>query len=107
MSPTRRRMTQVEVVHAVAVMNITHQRVVAALRDMEVLLAEAILYCQDEKALTQMWDVYELTGQLTLIGRRKDEDDVLGTRGSPSSDGSSGPVVRRDGDDLAAEDHQG
>jgi hypothetical protein len=100
-------MTQVEVVHAVAVMNITHQRVVAALRDMEVLLAEAILYCQDEKALAQMWDVYELTGQLTLIGRRKDESDVLGTGGSPSGDGGSGPVGGGDGDDLAAQDPSG
>jgi hypothetical protein len=97
-------MTQVEVVHAVAVMNITHQRVVAALRDMEVLLAEAILYCQDEKALAQMWDTYELTRQLTLIARRKDEDDVLGTGGSPRGDSGSGPVVRRDSDDLANKD---
>ena len=103
MSPTRRRMTQVEVVHAVTVMNLTHQRVVTALRDMEVLMAEAILYCQDEKALNQMWDVYELTRQLTLIARRK-ESDVLGTGGSASGAGGSGPVVRRDRDDLVDTD---
>jgi hypothetical protein len=57
----RGQMNAQEVIYALATFKVMAQRAVAALRDMEVALAEAEEHCKDMKALTEMRETYSHT----------------------------------------------
>lgn len=69
-----RRMNQDQVVYSAAMMRIYYQRALTAVHDMQVLLAEAELFCKDEKALDEMRVMYRLT-QPIARGAKVDADD--------------------------------
>lgn len=54
-------MNQAEVVAHTSRMKVLYQQALTAVHDMQMLLAEAELFCQDEKALDEMRVLYRLT----------------------------------------------
>jgi len=68
-----RRYNQAEVVQTTSLMKVKYGQVIALVHDMEVLLAEADLYCKDEEALADIRHIYRLTRNMLIEGAHNDD----------------------------------